>query len=197
MALQKFTQKVLSFVGKEEQAPQQSGIWKKVAIIAGSIGAVIIVSLLPISVTKKKDITINKSSTKVYEYITQQTDPGLFWVGIHPKISSAIVTEQRKKKVTLQVFQEIAGFPTKFYLNIKTNSKSKSIILDANVPIFYGAKLNAKLKIVDINNKSKRKCKYEEVINMKLPILYYILGTNIWNAQIPTIMKNEMEKNVP
>eukprot|EP00483_Globobulimina_turgida_P010035 UN10054 len=108
MALKQF----LSLFAMEKQQPTKAQLWTKIAIVAGSIGAVVVVCLLPISITKKQNITINKSSTQVYNYITQQTDAGLFWAGMHPKISSATVTKQSKKKLTLDVYEEIVGFPT-------------------------------------------------------------------------------------
>ena len=192
---QKLTDRVASLFGQESQSSIHSKLplWTKVGIVGGSIGALIIISLIPITISKKRDIKINKSSTNVYNYLAE-SDPTLLWPTIHPSITAASVKKTKsKKKQTLIVSARISGSPIIFQLNIKKNPTSKTIAMDSLLPIFYGVTFNSKLRIVD---KSRKTCEYHEYINVRLPVFLAVFGIKgYWSDTIPIAIKSAVEND--
>ena len=191
---QKLAGKVTSLFGKESQSSDSKlPLLTKVAIVGGSIGALMIISLIPITISRKQEIKINKSSTNVYKYLAE-SDPTLLWPTLHPSITAASVKKTKsKKKQTLTVSARINGSPIIYQLNIKRNPTSKTIVMDSLLPIFYGITFNAKLRIVD---KSRKTCEYHEHINVRLPIFLAIFGTNgYWSNTIPAAIKSGVEND--
>ena len=193
--VEQLTNKVMGLFGKESQTERP--LWIKAAVVGGSITALFLISLLPVTISVKKDILINKSSTDVYNYLTQ-SDPTLLWPTIHPGISAASVKKENKKKQILIVSSRMGGgSPVIFEMNLKKNSTAKTILLDALVPVFYGMRLDAKIKIVD---KTRKKCKFQETVNVRLPILLAIFGgrgtlNRNWGAALPIAVKNGVENS--
>lgn len=192
---QQLTNKVMGLFGKESQT--EKPLWMKAAVVGGSITALFLISLLPVTISVKKNILINKSSKDVYNYLTE-SDPTLLWPTIHPEISAVSIKTQSKKKQILIVSSRMGGgSPVIFEMNLKKNLIAKTILLDALVPVFYGMRLDAKIKIVD---KNRKKCQFHESVNVRLPILLAIFGgrgalNRNWGITLPNAIKNAVENS--
>eukprot|EP01084_Bolivina_argentea_P219456 372206_1 len=144
--LQRAANKVLSLVGYEEPSSNAT-FWTTAAIIGGTISISLIVSFIPVTVKVSKIVSINKSGKEVYDYLTE-TDAKELWENIHPGNPEVKIKEEFGSRQTLIITQKhiTNGRTMEFTVDISRNSATKTIVLDAVLPILYGLDFNATLQ---------------------------------------------------